>query len=332
MLLLRSLAGWLAVAALGAGLCHAQIPGAGTAGRVELVDGMASITGATGARRTARAGELLYAGEAIETARDGELHVLLADGGYLALRPGTTFRIRGLATNGRADDQTALELVRGAMRAVTGWVAKVNPRAYVVHTPTATIGVRGTDFEAIHIPRGGALAGEIAGTHVRVHDGSALLQRPEGELEVTAGRAAYAAAAGGPPRLHDGVPGFVSRRAGRRDGPVALHDREIGRHMEQSLRTRNLLRAGETASDYIRRRQGEFDPAPRTGPLTPLDTPTRQPTDAPKTQPPGAPQASPSGVPQGSPAGAPKGPPQLPPQTGAPKGPPAPPPKPPPRP
>jgi hypothetical protein len=47
-----------------------------------------------------------------------------------------------------ADNNMLLQMVRGGFRAVTGLIAKSSPNAARVQTSTATIGIRGTDFDA----------------------------------------------------------------------------------------------------------------------------------------------------------------------------------------
>jgi hypothetical protein len=41
-------------------------------------------------------------------------------------------------------------LLKGAMRSVTGLIAKSDPQSYRVATPVATMGVRGTDFKLVY--------------------------------------------------------------------------------------------------------------------------------------------------------------------------------------
>ena len=41
-----------------------------------------------------------------------------------------------------------MQLLRGGFRAVTGFISKGSPDAAKVQTATATIGIRGTDFDA----------------------------------------------------------------------------------------------------------------------------------------------------------------------------------------
>jgi hypothetical protein len=213
------------------------------------------------------------------------VHLVLADGGYVALRPATTFRIDAWSARGADNDRSSFALLRGAMRAVTGWVAKVNSRAYGVTTPTATIGIRGTDFDLLYVPADEAQPGELPGTFLRVREGVVVFGRPAAEIDVLAGRAAYAALGAAPPRLLDAVPAILTARVGRDEARIDQYAGEIVRHMDDSLRSTQLLRPGEGAQQFIERRRLEFRPpadvppgAPAKGAskggvlLTPLDS------------------------------------------------------------
>jgi FecR-like protein len=231
------------------------------AAKVEFVAGSVSIAGQDGAKRPVAVGASLKAGDTIETAANGELHAAMADGGLIAVRPGSTFRIDAFSANGRDDDQSAFSVVRGAVRAVTGWISKIRPRAYTVQTPTVTIGVRGTDHEIVVIPPGEARPGEQAGTHSRVNAGVVVMRQGARELEIPSGRAAVAPFDGTGPRLHAGVPDFLARRRTANETRVDEHSREIGRHIEDRLRERGLLRPGENAQKFIERRRDEVERA-----------------------------------------------------------------------
>src|SRR5690606_35872190 len=61
-------------------------------------------------------------------------------------QPNTDFAIREYRYDGRTDgsERGLFGLLKGAMRAVTGAIGRVNRSAYEIQTPTATIGIRGT--------------------------------------------------------------------------------------------------------------------------------------------------------------------------------------------
>ncbi|MBL8999496.1 MAG: FecR domain-containing protein, partial [Gemmatimonadetes bacterium] len=145
--------------------------GAQTAGRIEFLQGDSRLIAADGAVRAAQLNGLVQTGESIETSADAEVHVVLVDGGMLAVRGGSQIRLQTFRAQGDARDESTLQLVRGALRVVTGWVARINPRNVRYVTPNATIGVRGTDFDIIHLPTGGD-----AGSHTRVREGAVVMQ------------------------------------------------------------------------------------------------------------------------------------------------------------
>ncbi len=70
-----------------------------------------------------------------------------------ATTEGTSDEHRGFGSGGAAcgvggdNDGSALKLVKGGLRALTGAIAKQNPDAYRVDTPVATLGVRGIEFD-----------------------------------------------------------------------------------------------------------------------------------------------------------------------------------------
>lgn len=233
------------------------------AAKVDFLAGEVSVSVLDGTKHSVTVGTVLKAGDTIETAENGELHAVAADGGYIAVRPNSKFILQAISVTGGEDDQMAFALARGAFRAVTGWLSKVNSRAYAIRTATATIGVRGTDYEVVVILRDEAQPGEQAGTHGQVNEGRIVMIQKAHELEVPAGRAAIAAADGTAARLHESVPALFERRRTANEGRLDQYSREIGRHIEDNLRERGLLREGESAEKFIGRRREEIERAHR---------------------------------------------------------------------
>jgi hypothetical protein len=237
--------------------CLASSAWAQPAAVVRLALGTAAVVPTAGDKATVVDGLPLNVGDVIETGSDGYVHALFGDGSLLAVRPNSVVRIAGFSAKGDAADALWIELTGGALRAVTGWISKVRPSGYKVTTRTMALGVRGTDFELVHIPSGQAGPGESAGTHVLVHEGAVTLETQAGRIGVGPGLAAFATAAGESPRLHDGVPAFLRNRAGKTDAPVEEHARRINEHMAASLKERGLLRGGESVERHIERRAKE---------------------------------------------------------------------------
>ena len=94
---------------------------ANIAGKIDLLEGNVTVYDRAKARRKVSVGDALYEGDGVVTGRDGELHVAMDDGGYLAVRPNTTMSVLAYQAQGRDDDRSILSLAAGSFRSITGW-------------------------------------------------------------------------------------------------------------------------------------------------------------------------------------------------------------------
>jgi hypothetical protein len=126
-----------------------QAAQAQAAGEVEFARGVGFAQSAGQAPRTLGKGLRLSEGDRLTTSEGASAIVRLEDGTRMTVRPNSEivisqYRFRENAT----DNNMLLQMVRGGFRAVTGLIAKSSPQAAKVQTSTATIGIRGTDFDA----------------------------------------------------------------------------------------------------------------------------------------------------------------------------------------
>lgn len=159
------------------------------AGKVDFVDGKVAIVDAANKERQPRLGDIVNAGETIRTGSDGELHLAMMDGGELGIHANTAMRIEKYKAEGGKDDTSVFNLLQGAMRSVTGWIGKYNARNYAIRTPTATIGVRGTDHETRVIPEG-SREGE-PGTYDKVNAGATEMRTRAGTTQIRPNQAGF---------------------------------------------------------------------------------------------------------------------------------------------
>ena len=140
----RSLRRLLAGAALG--VC-AFAATAQDVGEVTFVQGAASAQRPGGEARFLAKGDAIAQGEVLNTSERGYAVLSLTDGTKLTLRPNTAFAVNELnQQSGR--ESLAMSLLRGGLRAFTGLIGKNRPQAMRLTTPTATVGIRGTEFDA----------------------------------------------------------------------------------------------------------------------------------------------------------------------------------------
>ena len=177
------------------------------AGKIELIDGDVRVFDRAKSARRVSVGEPLYEGDGVVTGRNGELHVAMDDGGYLAVRSNTTMSVIAYQAQGRDDDRSIFNLAAGSFRSITGWIGRHNPRAYQVRTQTATIGIRGTDHEPMVVAEG--TPGVEPGIYDKVNAGGTYIESTQGHgrIEVTPSRAGFAPLRGkSAPRLLAEVP------------------------------------------------------------------------------------------------------------------------------
>ncbi|MCP4391646.1 MAG: FecR domain-containing protein [Gammaproteobacteria bacterium] len=89
----------------------------------------------------------LHNGETLNTGSRAFALIRLNDGTRMTLRPNTTFKIENVDIR-QGSENALLSLIRGGFRALTGFISKRTPTAFRINTSVATIGIRGTEFDA----------------------------------------------------------------------------------------------------------------------------------------------------------------------------------------
>lgn len=146
-------------------------------------------------RRSLRPGDPVFVGERITAGATGEAVLRTGDAGLIAIRPGAEFAAERFVAKGSQRDNSTLRVFRGALRILTGWIGKLNRNGHRVVTPTATIGVRGTDHEPYVLTEDlAARLGQQAGTYDKVNRGGTTLQSGAGGVDIDPGRVGFAKA------------------------------------------------------------------------------------------------------------------------------------------
>jgi hypothetical protein len=226
------------------------------AGTVAVADGAAYQYGPDRVAHKISVGDKIYEGDAIITQADAEVHLNMADGGYMAVRPNTTLRITLYQANGDSTDRSVVGLLKGSFRSITGWIGKSYPANYAINTPTATIGVRGTDHEPAYVPE--AVAGQEAGTYDNVYAGGTTISNGAGKIDVTPDHAGFVdPRKTSAPRVLASVPAFYKTPhrndkllVGKHDQVIAnlehLRTARVAQHAEE-VRTGTATHGGPTS-------------------------------------------------------------------------------------
>jgi hypothetical protein len=192
----------LAVSLVAAG--PAPTPPGQTAGRFVSVTGDVGVVGADGVRRGADRGGDIREGDTIVTGPDALAQARMSDGALISVRGDSEFKLERFSYKGREDRSASfvVNILKGGFRTITGLIAQVNRGGYRISTPAATIGVRGTHFEVVHVLPQIASPDAPAGTYNRVFEGITTVQNPAGAvLQVVRDQTAFAALQGGTPAL-----------------------------------------------------------------------------------------------------------------------------------
>jgi hypothetical protein len=221
------------------------------AGKVELVEGDVRFFDRDMTMRRPFTEDSIFEGESIATGSNGEVHLRMEDGGFIAVRPGTRMRIAKFRAQGDESDAMTIGLLEGSFRSITGWIARFGRNNYQVRTPTVTIGVRGTDHEPFHIPAGSPL-GE-PGTYDKVNQGGTYLQTAQGRVDVAPGRAGFAGLRRAErPRVLASIPAHF--RPTRHEERVTRRYQEIQQRLPELRENRRKL-AQERAAKVEQKRE-----------------------------------------------------------------------------
>ena len=207
---------------------------------------VSATMGAAGKPRKLRQGDPVLVGETLRAAASAEAVLRTEDAGWIAVRPGAVFVAERFVADGRASDEFVVRIVTGALRMITGWIGHSNRDGHRVTTPTATIGIRGTDHEpyVMTLELGEAL-GQTAGTYDKVNRGGTTLEARGNRLDVEPGKVGFARSPALPktralmslllPVLLDKVPAFYlpGQFDAELDQLSQASEEESRRHLEE---------------------------------------------------------------------------------------------------
>ncbi len=86
-------------------------------------------------------------GDRLITGNPGGVGIVLLDDTILTAGANSQFRVQALQFDAnRQEGRMLVRLMKGALHMVTGLIARQTPQHVNIETPTAVLGVRGTEF------------------------------------------------------------------------------------------------------------------------------------------------------------------------------------------
>lgn len=189
-------------------LVKPEEPKSQVVGRVMLIQGELSAKDEGGKARKLLLGGPVYEGDVLTTGKKSHAVVAFRDEGRISLQESTVFQVEKFKYDKAASQENAvLRLLKGGVRVVTGLIGRVNHDNYQFNVASATIGIRGTGFDAWcngPCARGtanlGATPGNpLDGAGVYVWAGEVVLVTPGGSFIVAIQQAAIIARDTGKP-------------------------------------------------------------------------------------------------------------------------------------
>lgn len=120
-------------------------------GKVVIARGEAYALDANEQRRPLQRRSDIFEGDTLVTGADGSLQIRFQDNAILALREDSQLKITEYHGKDPNNDRerVLMDLLAGGFRTITGSIGKTDRDAYQVRTPNASIGIRGTHYEAL---------------------------------------------------------------------------------------------------------------------------------------------------------------------------------------
>jgi hypothetical protein len=157
-----------------------------------LYGDVTATAGNSGGERKLKVGDALYVGDRVRSAPAAEAVVKTGDAGRIAVRPNVEFVAERFSAEGKSSDSMTVRIIAGSLRFITGWIASIGRPNHKVVTPTATIGVRGTDHEPYVMT--GPLAAETGhkpGTYDKVNRGGTTMVVGDNKLDIANGQVGF---------------------------------------------------------------------------------------------------------------------------------------------
>jgi hypothetical protein len=264
-------------------MCLPHSAWAAVAGRFQFVAGDVRIVSVDGKERQAIKGGEINEKESILSGKTGSAQLRMIDDGIVAVRPETALRIDEYKFADKEDgtERGFFSLLKGGFRSITGLIGRGNKDNYGIRTPSATIGIRGTDHETVHLTA--ALPNLPEGTYNKVNKGATVVN---GTL-VGANQVAYAPNLGTPATLLPHVPPiFESPKGGQQGRDDRKRDADKANGKQQAKDEKKPDVGPKPA-------MGQPAPAPTDGGTQPAPAPVSGTTQPPPPPPVGGPMLPP---------------------------------------
>ncbi len=123
-------------------------------GRIVTLRGEVRAVNKAGSSRLLYKQSPIYQGDTIITAEKSFAVIVFKDNTRTTLQANSQLRVDTfkLAKKTPENSKADFKLLKGSLRFLTGKIGKLNRKAYKIHTPNSSIGIRGTGFDLFYEP------------------------------------------------------------------------------------------------------------------------------------------------------------------------------------
>ncbi|MDQ5986656.1 MAG: hypothetical protein CSYNP_02386 [Syntrophus sp. SKADARSKE-3] len=185
-------------------LLLATIVFAGQAATVTHLSGPVAAHKADGSMKAISVGSKIDEGDTLVTEKRTYARLKFNDGSEITLKPNSRFKVEKYSyDHGKPKDDFAFfKLIKGGLRTITGMIGKRgNHDSYKMDMPTATLGIRGTIYDA-QFCQGDSCGAIKPGLYLAVTSGIVVITNNAGTqttLQVKAGQYVYVQSPSTPP-------------------------------------------------------------------------------------------------------------------------------------
>ena len=137
---------WLALGSML--LCAPAAWSSTPVGTVLTVKGVVTLVPSSGEASFLDKNSAVYEGDTVISTKKSFAVIGFIDESKVVVKQNTEFKITGFSFE-EGEDGSTFNLIKGGIRAVTGTIARENPDNYKLETPVASLGVRGTNYDAL---------------------------------------------------------------------------------------------------------------------------------------------------------------------------------------
>ncbi|MFT4564685.1 MAG: hypothetical protein ACI9BW_004455, partial [Gammaproteobacteria bacterium] len=125
--------------------CWSSVQANNSIGEARFTRGVVTAQHSDDAIRILGTDAPLFEGDTLNTSKNSYAIVNLDDGTRMTLRPNTSFELQQFQPD---NNIAVMRLLKGGVRALTGFISKRSPTGFRVRASSTTIGIRGTEFYA----------------------------------------------------------------------------------------------------------------------------------------------------------------------------------------